>query len=57
MGREEWVEIPFIPPRAETESVNSYVFSTVASQVGFSTILELRFQKVKIRISLSNCWT
>ena len=45
------------PPRAETESVNSYVFSTVASQVGFSTILELRFQKVKIRISLSNCWT
>ena len=38
-------------------SVNSYVFSTVASQVGFSTILELRFQKVKIRISLSNCWT
>ena len=38
-------------------SVNSYVFSRVASQVGFSKILELRFQKVKIRIFLSNCWT
>ena len=53
MGRDS----VYPPPRAETESVNSYVFSTVASQVGFSTILELRFQKVKIRISLSNYWT
>ena len=37
--------------------VNSYVVSWVVSQDGFSKILELRFQKVKIRISLSNYWT
>ena len=43
------------PPRVG--SMNSYLFSRVASQVGFSNILELRFQKVKIRIFLSNCWT
>ena len=43
------------PPRVG--SMNSYVFSRVASQVGFSNILEVRFQKVKIRIFLSNCWT
>ena len=56
MGRGEgWVEVPFIPPLVG--SMNSYVFSRVASQVGFSNILELRFQKGKIRIFLSNCWT
>ena len=46
MGRGEgWVEVPFIFP---VGSVNGYVVSWVASQDGFSRILELRFQKVKI---------
>ena len=44
MGRGEgWVEVPFILP---VGSVNGYVVSWVASQDGFSRILELRFQKV-----------
>ena len=46
MGRGEgWVEVPFILP---VGSVYGYVVSWVASQGGFSRILELRFQKVKI---------
>ena len=42
---EGWVEVPFILP---VGSVNGYGVSWVASQDGFSRILELRFQKVKI---------
>ena len=46
MGRGEgWIEVPFI---LLVGSVNGFVVLWVASQGGFSRILELRFQKVKI---------